>query len=255
MSQIKKYQLQEDPWSDLKAFTAARIALGKTGVSIPLKEALAFKQAHAQARDAVFSQLDLDEICLKLEKTGLPVYPLHSQATDRNVYLQRPDLGRKLHQESDFLLKSLNSQGFDICICIADGLSSLAVQQNACPLLEILIPALQTSGFKLAPLALIEQGRVAIADEVGALLKARLSIILIGERPGLTAADSLGAYLTFQPMPGLTDESRNCISNIRPEGLVKERAAAKILHLITEAFRYELTGVGLKDTESTLLSE
>ncbi len=254
MSRIKKYQLQTDPWADLKAFTAARIALGKTGVSVPLKEALAFKQAHAQARDAVFSQLDLEEICLKLEKTGLSVYTLHSQASDRNVYLQRPDLGRKLNPASEDTLKALNSQGYDICICIADGLSSLAVQQNVVPLLEILIPALKTSGFTLTPVTLIQQGRVAVADEVGTHLKARLSIILIGERPGLTAADSLGAYLTFQPMPGLTDESRNCISNIRPEGLVKDRAAAKILHLITEAFRFQLTGVGLKDTETALLS-
>ena len=249
MSRIKKYQLQSDPWSELKAFTAARIALGKTGVSVPLREALAFKQAHAEARDAVFSQLDINSLNYKIESLGLIPLALQSLAADRHIYLQRPDLGRRLNVASVDLLKAQNSPGFDVCICIADGLSSLAVQQHVTPLLQLLVPALQKKGFSIAPVSVIEQGRVAIADEVGSLLKARLSVILIGERPGLTAADSLGAYLTFQPIPGLTDESRNCISNIRPEGLVYDRAVSKIQHLISEAFRLQLTGVQLKDLE------
>lgn len=255
MSELKKYIVESDPWADLKAFTAARIALGKTGVSVPLKEAQAFKVAHAEARDAVFSQLDEDNLINNLKGLQLPILTLHSLATDRNLYLQRPDLGRRLDDLSVQILKEQESTGCDICICIADGLSSLAVQNNVRPLLEILVPALQNSRYTIAPLVIIRQGRVAVADEIGVLLKSRLSIILIGERPGLTSADSLGAYLTFQPMPGLTDESRNCISNIRPEGLVYSRAASKIQHLVAEAFRLQLTGVQLKDTEALSLSE
>jgi len=249
LSTLKKYKPAADPWTMLKAFTAARIALGKTGVSVPLKEALALRQAHAQARDAVFSQLDLSQLRKQLQSLQLPVCELHSLATDRHVYLQRPDLGRRLSRDARAMLTEHNGEGCDVCICIADGLSSLAVQLHAVPLLELLVPALQPAGYTLAPVCVIAQGRVAIADEVGALLKARLTVILIGERPGLTAADSLGAYLTFNPLPGLTDEARNCISNIRPEGLSYVRAASKILHLISEAFRLRLTGVQLKDLE------
>lgn len=255
MSELKKYIVESDPWADLKAFTAARIALGKTGVSVPLKEAQAFKMAHAEARDAVFSQLDEDDLIDSLKGLQLPRLTLHSLATDRNLYLQRPDLGRRLDDLSVKILKEQKGTGYDICICIADGLSSLAVQNNVQPLLEILVPALQNSGYTIAPLAIIRQGRVAVADEIGVLLKSRLSIILIGERPGLTSADSLGAYLTFQPRSGLTDESRNCISNIRPDGLTYNRAASKIQHLVTEAFRLQLTGVQLKDTEVLSLPE
>ncbi len=244
----------DDPLNVLKEFTAARIAIGRTGASIPLKQSLAFKLAHAHARDAVYSELDIDGITANLQQFELPVLHLHSQAAYREQYLQRPDLGRQLNEESIGQLTDRTTSGVDIAIMIADGLSAAAVNSNAVGLLKILIPQLQTAGLKLAPICLIKQGRVAIADDAGIYLNARLSIILIGERPGLSSADSMGAYLTFGPRPGLTDESRNCISNIRPHGLTFRPAAKKIFYLVQEAFKRKLSGVALKDNAG-LLSE
>ncbi|MGZ3767703.1 MAG: ethanolamine ammonia-lyase subunit EutC [Mucilaginibacter sp.] len=245
---------QDDPLSALREFTAARIGIGRTGASIPLKQSLEFKLAHAHARDAVYSELDIDKLSADLKQFDLPVLQLHSQAAYREQYLQRPDLGRLLNEESISQLNDHSFNGIDVVVVIADGLSATAVNSNAVGLLKILIPQLQSAGLKIAQLCLVKQGRVAIADDIGMHLRARLSLILIGERPGLSAADSLGAYLTFNPRPGLTDESRNCISNIRPHGLHLKPAAKKIFYLMQEALKRKLSGVGLKDNAG-LLSE
>ncbi|WP_295674343.1 ethanolamine ammonia-lyase subunit EutC [uncultured Mucilaginibacter sp.] len=235
-----------DPLTPLKEFTAARIAIGRAGTSIPMKETLQFKLAHAHARDAVYSVLDVEGLVSSLKTLNLPLLHLQSKALSRHKYLKRPDHGRQLDEASEQQLKDYN-HGYDIAIVIADGLSAEAVNENAFDLLKILVPKLQSAKLKIAPLCLVEQGRVAVGDDIGFGLNAKLSLILIGERPGLSAADSMGAYLTFGPKPGLTDESRNCISNIRPQGLKAKPAADKIFYLIMEAFKRKLSGVGLKD--------
>ena len=243
---------KDDILSSLKEFTAARIAIGRTGASIPLKQSLAFKLAHAHARDAVYSELDIDKLSADLKQFHLPVLLLHSEAVYREQYLQRPDLGRLLNANSISVIKDCAANSFDIVIIIADGLSATAVNSNAVGLLKTLIPQLLTIGFRLAPICMVKQGRVAVSDDIGLHLNAKLSLILIGERPGLSSADSMGAYLTFGPRPGLTDEVRNCISNIRPHGLTFKPAAKKIFYLIQEAFKRKLSGVGLKDNAGLL---
>ena len=249
-----KHEVQSiDPLSSLKAFTPARIAIGRVGSSIPLAESLQFKLAHAHARDAVYSTLDADGLNIRLKMFGLPVLHLHSKATTRQKYLKRPDLGRKLSEESKDELNDFSGD-YDIVIVLADGLSAAAINQNAIGLLALLLPMLTASKLKIAPLCLVEQGRVAIGDDTGYALKARFSLVLIGERPGLSSADSMGAYLTYGPTPGLTDESRNCISNIRPQGLKNKPAANKIHYLILEAFKRKLSGVALKDNAGLIRS-
>lgn len=244
---VTKTTVQADPWVLLKEFTSARIALGRTGAAVPLTELLNFKLAHAHAKDAVFSSLDKSLLSASMQKIGLEVYYTESKAKNRNEYLQRPDFGRRLSETSAQQLKEISKKGFDISVIIADGLSASAVNQHAVPLLSLLIPQLQSESLTVAPIVLVEQGRVAIADEIGSLLQARLSLILIGERPGLSSPDSMGAYLTYRPKPGLTDESRNCISNIYPSGLSYMEAAQKIIYLIRASIRLQLTGVKLKD--------
>jgi ethanolamine ammonia-lyase small subunit len=235
-----------DPLASLKEFTTARIAIGRVGVSIPLKQSLEFKLAHAHARDAVYSTLDNEKLTDSLRIFDLPVLQLHSNAINRSKYLKRPDLGRQLNDESEEHLKDYNT-GADVVIIIADGLSATAVNENAHGLLHILMPMLSAAKFKLAPICLVEQGRVAIGDHIAHGLNAKLSMLLIGERPGLSSADSMGVYLTYNPLPGLTDESRNCVSNIRPQGLTNKPAADKIFYLVNEAFKRKLSGIGLKD--------
>jgi len=246
-----------DPWASLRAFTPARIALGRTGTAIPLQEVLQFRMAHAHARDAVHSLLDTDTLIAALQVFSLPVNLLQSQAADRYTYLQRPDKGRRLNESSINLLSSFGNDGSQkaVAIILADGLSATAVNRNAIPLLEVLLPMLQQSGIALTPLSIVQQGRVAIGDEVGSLLKATLTVVLIGERPGLSSPDSLGIYLTYRPQVGLTDEARNCISNVRPGGLSYQAAADKLYWLIQEAFRIQLSGVGLKDQAGSLLTK
>lgn len=239
--------VQADDWQSLKAFTSARIALGKTGVSVPLRESLAFRLAHAHAKDAVYSDLDKAGLQQSLEAVGLPVYTLQSLATSRDQYLQRPDLGRRLSEESTGALRQLDLPPADLSIILADGLSATALNENAAPVVRLLAERARKAGYSLAPLTLVEQGRVAISDEIGSLLRAKIAVILIGERPGLSAFDSLGAYLTFAPQPGLTDERRNCVSNIRQQGLSAEMAVEKIMYLVQEAFRLQISGVTLKD--------
>jgi ethanolamine ammonia-lyase small subunit len=230
----------------LRDFTAARIALGRVGSSIPLKESLEFKLAHAHARDAVYSALDIDSLLADLEIFDLPVLHLQSQAANRHKYLKRPDYGRQLSEDSLLLLNDYKTES-DVAIVIADGLSAVAVNENSFKLLKLLVPNLIASKLTIAPICLVEQGRVAVGDDIAHTLNARFSVVLIGERPGLSAADSMGAYLTYNPRPGLTDESRNCISNIRRQGLTHKSAADKIFYLINEAFKRKLSGVKLKD--------
>jgi ethanolamine ammonia-lyase small subunit len=242
-----------EPLKALQEFTSARIAIGRVGTSIPLKQSLEFKLAHAHARDAVYSELDINNLSDLLQQFNLSVLHLQSLVNHRRQYLQRPDLGRRLNTASVKLL-SEHSADTDIAIIIADGLSATAVNENVYGLLLVLIPLLTAVNFKLAPLSLVEQGRVAIGDDIGNGLRTKLSLMLIGERPGLSSADSLGAYLTYSPKPGLTDEMRNCVSNIRPGGLSYKNAAKKIFYLINEAFKRKLSGVALKDNTGLLES-
>ena len=241
----------DDFLEPLKEFTAARIAIGRTGASIPIKQSLSFNLAHAHARDAVYSELDPEGLTKAMDEFGLPVLLLHSKAAYREQYLQRPDLGRQLNEESVSLLADYHRHN-DIVIIIGDGLSATAVNRNSTSLLKILIPQLQSAGLKLAPICLVKQARVAVADDIGSQSGSALSIILIGERPGLSAADSMGVYLTYDPRPGLTDECRNCISNIRVHGLSAKQASKKIFYLVQEAFRRKISGVALKDDAGLL---
>ncbi|MVN74980.1 ethanolamine ammonia-lyase subunit EutC [Hymenobacter sp. HMF4947] len=241
-----------DPWAGLQAFTAARIALGRSGTSVPLGAALAFKLAHAHARDAVYSQLNTSELLATIPSLQLPTLQVRSRAQNRQEYLQRPDWGRQLSEESRAQLREQARGSCDVAIILADGLSATAINDHAGPLLGLLVPLLRQAGFQLGPIMLAEQARVAIGDEIGQLLGARLTLVLIGERPGLSAPHSLGAYFTYGPRPGLTDEARNCVSNIRPEGLPYPAAATKLFYLVQEALRRQLSGVGLKDQSDLL---
>jgi ethanolamine ammonia-lyase small subunit len=254
-SEITKKIIREDPWQSLKSFTQARIALGKTGVAVPLSEVLSFRLSHAHARDAVFSGMKTDKLREGFHQFNLPVHELQSLAGNRVVYLQRPDHGRKLDTGSIQILRQYQQSAFDIVIIIADGLSGAAVNSHAVLLLEQVFALLQKKSFSIAPLIIVQQGRVAIADEIGQLLNAKLSLILIGERPGLTTSESLGAYITYQPKSGLTDESRNCISNIHSGGLSYETAARKIVYLIRFAIELKLSGIGLKEDERLFLNK
>ncbi|WP_018622507.1 ethanolamine ammonia-lyase subunit EutC [Spirosoma luteum] len=252
MSEQKKTGLESDEWDALKAYTDARIALGKTGVSIPLRESLLFRLAHAHAKDAVYSRLNIARLEADLASTGLPMYSVHSQAENRDIYLQRPDLGRLLDELSTKRLQDINSAPADICLIVADGLSATAIHKNAGPVVTLLVEQVRKAGYSLAPIVLVEQGRVAITDAIGELLRPRLAIMLVGERPGLSSFDSMGAYITYAPQPGLTDERRNCLSNIREQGLTHIMAVNKLMYIIQSAFRLQLTGVALKDNGGLL---
>jgi ethanolamine ammonia-lyase small subunit len=236
-----------DPWTDLRRHTAARIALGRAGASLPTAEWLRFAQAHALARDAVHQPYDSAALASALQAQAFETLTLESAAPDRATYLRRPDLGRRLSGRSAALLAGVAGDGCDVAIVIGDGLSARAAQSHALQLLLELRPRLEAAGLGLGPLALVHQCRVALGDEVGAALRARAVLVLIGERPGLSSPDSLGAYLTWAPRAGLADALRNCVSNIRPEGLAYGLAAHKITWLLAMARRAGGTGVQLKD--------
>ncbi len=244
----------ENPWERLRAFTDARIGLGRAGVSLPTRKLLEFQLAHAQAQDAVHCPLDVDGLACELQEAfELAQAPqrLHSQAQDRAMYLQRPDYGRRLNEASRERLQTAapSTPRVDLAVVLVDGLSALAVQQNAKPFLKALYRQLEqdSNAWEMAPLTIVEQGRVAIGDEVGALLNADAVLVMIGERPGLSSPDSLGLYMTWAPAPGLKDDRRNCISNVRPAGLAMEEAARRLLLLLKEARERQLSGVKLKD--------
>lgn len=245
--------VQTNPWEALRRHTAARIALGRVGASLPTVEVLRLGLAHAQARDAVQRPLDFAALHAALAADGWPVLRVHSQARDRQTYLLRPDLGRRLREDDDAQLRTQPAAA-ELVIVVADGLSSSAVQQHAQPLLAALRPRFDTDWTR-TPVVLAEQGRVAIGDEIGAALHARLVAVLIGERPGLSSPASLGVYLTYAPRKGRMDSERNCISNVRPEGLVYVQAAHKLAYLCQAALHRQLTGIHLKDDSQLLLSE
>ncbi len=281
----------ENSWRFLRQFTDARIAQGRTGVSVPTDALLAFQLDHAKAQDAVHLPLDsaklrteLSTLCRvkehalaneEVNKTAekkanqivdkavdnlgeaLPMI-LHSQAEGRDQYLQRPDLGRCLAAESQQRLQALQVHTpatHDLAVVVVDGLSSLAVSRHAQPMIKALYEQLQVDeqDWQLAPLTIVEQGRVAVGDEVGALLSARAVLVLIGERPGLSSPDSLGLYLTWAPEPGLNDACRNCISNVRAAGLAYDEAVSKLLYLLRESRRRQLSGVDLKERAESIV--
>ncbi|MBR0796004.1 ethanolamine ammonia-lyase subunit EutC [Bradyrhizobium jicamae] len=239
-----------DGLASLRRFTPARIALGRSGSGQLTATSLRFLLDHARARDTVHATLDFDSIGRSLRASGWSIVAVRSAAADRAEYLRRPDLGRRLSRTGRLAI-DCQQRGADIAIVAADGLSASAIEINLLPLLDHLRRLLSVQGRTIGPLVLVEQGRVAIGDEIGELLDARLVVVLIGERPGLSAADSLGAYMTWQPRIGTMDSSRNCISNIRPAGLSAEDAAAQIVGTIELAFRHAVTGVQLNDLRGT----
>jgi ethanolamine ammonia-lyase small subunit len=245
-------QVPPDPWADLRRHTPARIGLGRSGVAMPTAEVLRFAAAHAQARDAVQVPLDIAALEAQLRASGWRCIAVSSRASTRGEYLRRPDLGRRLAPANAAALQGLAAGEVDLALVLGDGLSAAAVQRHAPPLLAALRAALGDA-LTLSPLVIATQARVALADEIGALLHARAALILLGERPGLSSPDSLGAYLTHAPAVGCTDAQRNCVSNIRPEGLAPEAAAQRIAWLLREALRRGISGIALKDASATAL--
>lgn len=260
----KDSRIIENKWDFLKKYTDARIALGRVGVSIPTRHLLDFQLAHAQAQDAVHLALDTKELLKQLATLDVKnlffgdnlTVSLHSKAETRTIYLQRPDLGRVLNSSSKELLiknsKNNTSSEYDLSIVIVDGLSSLAIKENAFKYIEVLLQELKKDDkqWNLSSLTVVQQGRVAIGDEIGEILKSKLTLVLIGERPGLSSPDSLGLYLTWRAKIGLSDVHRNCISNIRADGLSYSEAVRKTMYLLKEARKLELSGINLKDRTS-----
>ena len=238
-----------DPWTALRAHTPARIALGRAGGSLPTAARLDFLLAHARARDAVQATLDARSLGEALAGAGIPHASAATRAHDRASYLARPDLGRRLDEASRRELEARVPAwgGRDLAVIVSDGLSAPAAQRHAVPTLAPLLARLTAAGWSVAPVLIIPFARVKLQDELGTLLRCRLSLILLGERPGLGAADSLGAYLTFAPGNGRTDADRNCVSNIRPEGLPPAAAAHRLAGLLLAAARLGLSGTGLKE--------
>lgn len=238
--------VHQNPWQSLRQFTRARIALGRAGHSQTTDALLAFGLAHAQARDAVHQPLARDAVERALADAGFDPVPVHSAAPDRLHYLRRPDLGRRLDDDSGARLDRARADApFDVVFVIADGLSSLAAQRHAVPVLQAVRERLPD--WRIGPVVVAEQARVALGDEIGERLNARQIVMLIGERPGLSSPDSLGLYLTHAPRPGRTDAERNCISNVRPEGLPYEQAASRLVFLLRGAAQLGCSGVRLKD--------
>ncbi len=240
-----------DPWVELRRHTPARIALGRSGTSLPTAEVLRFAAAHAQARDAVHVPLDGAALLAALDADGWTALQVSSRAATRGDYLRRPDLGRRLVPPDADRVQRLASGSVDLAVVLADGLSATAAQRHGLPLLRALRAALDGAALRWAPVVVATQARVALGDEIGALLNASVVLILIGERPGLSAPDSLGAYLTHAPEIGRVDAERNCVSNIRPDGLAPERAALRVAWLVNEALRRRVSGVALKDDSGT----
>jgi len=232
-----------DPWQALRRHTPARLALGRAGTSLPTAEVLRFAAAHARARDAVHTPLDVAALEADLRARGFGVARAASRAATRAEYLARPDLGRRLAGDAGPVPEAPPP----LCVVIGDGLCAVAAQAHAAPLVEALRGLLEPAGVPLAEVVVATQARVALGDEIGAGRGAALVLVLLGERPGLSSPDSLGAYLTHDPRPGRADSERNCVSNIRPEGLPVAAAAARLAWLVREALRRRVTGIGLKD--------
>jgi len=237
-------ELEQSFWGALRGLTAARIGLRRAGASLATAPLLEFKLAHARARDAVHETLDAERLLAELAPLGVAAKAVASAAENRQRFLLRPDLGRRLADGAEDVLATLRGT-YDVAFVIADGLSARAVQAHAAPVLAAVLP--QLPDWRIAPLVIVRHGRVAVGDEVAAALGAQSVAILIGERPGLSAPDSMGAYLTWQPGPETTDAERNCISNIRPEGIGYAEAAAKLAQLLNVMRTLRLSGVRLKD--------
>ncbi|MBO9702190.1 MAG: ethanolamine ammonia-lyase subunit EutC [Sporocytophaga sp.] len=237
--------IEEEFWNNLKRFTNARIGLRNSGTSISTADQLKFQLSFAEAKDAVHKELDEALICEQFAGQGLPMYFMQSQINNKFQFLYRPDLGRKLSASSVSLLNNLNTQPSDIAFVICDGLSPTAIHHHAFKFLTEFMS--KNIAYTYSSLSVVRYGRVAIGDEIGFLLKAKLVVVLIGERPGLSAPDSMGIYFTYNPKPGLTDESRNCISNIHKNGLSYSQASEKLSVLVCESLKRKISGVYLKD--------
>jgi ethanolamine ammonia-lyase small subunit len=250
-----KPTLIHDPWGQLKSFTRARIALGRVGSSLPTQEVLNFGLSHAMARDAVHLALDVNALATQIKQLGFNVTQVHSRAPDRASYLLRPDWGRRLDEASlNVLHEAKPAHPIDFLLVVGDGLSSLAVERHVVPFIAE-VQKIVPQHWVLGDVVIASQARVAIADEIGSTLGARMVAMLIGERPGLSSPDSLGLYLTYQPKVGCSDADRNCISNVRPEGLNYAAAAKKLIWLAVEAMRLQVSGVALKDESDAVQIE
>jgi ethanolamine ammonia-lyase small subunit len=241
------------PLAALRGLTPARVGLGRAGASLPTDALLAFTLDHARARDAVHAAFDAPHLAAGLAGLGLQVVEVSSQAQSRRDYLRRPDLGRMLDADSRRTLEQQNGSANEVVIVIGDGLSPAAVNIHAVELVRQLASRLTEAGISLGHVVVASGARVALGDEIGVVLGARMVVMLIGERPGLSAPDSLGAYLTFAPRIGLTDEKRNCVSNIHSAGLSYDEAAFKIAWLVREGIARGITGVALKDESGAAL--
>ena len=253
MSAAPRASVTDDPWSHLAGLTPARIALGHAGCGLPTREVLKFALAHAQARDAVHTPFAVDRLKPAIRGLGFETLTVASAAASRDIYLRRPDLGRRLKPDSRAMLEARTASAVDLALVIADGLSAAAVHAQAVPLLAAFRPLMEQAGWRAAPVVIACEARVALGDEIGALMRARAVVLLVGERPGLSSPDSLGIYLTFAPRVGRTDAERNCLSNIREQGLAHKVAAVKLAWLIREAFRRQVTGIDLKDDSDRAL--
>ncbi len=249
--ETKAVAADADLWTDLRRLTAARIGLARSGASLATAPLLAFKLAHAQARDAVHAELDAPNLAAELVRHGLPVLTLSSAAPDKQTYLMRPDLGRALAQ-ADIQTVAAAAGRYDLVFVVSDGLSARAVQSHAAPVVAATLSLLRREDWRVAPLVIVRRGRVAVGDAVAERLGAACVVVLIGERPGLSAPDSMGAYLTYRPGAQTTDADRNCISNIRPDGTGYADAAVKLAHFIDAMRKHRLSGVRLKDTSDRL---
>ncbi len=257
MDKDKRSEIALDPWHSLTQFTSARIALGRAGMSLPTRACLEFQLAHALARDAVNIPLDFPTLAQKVSALGYQTLTVQTQAENQAMYLQRPDLGRVLSATAiDSLQQRHTNLQTDAVVVVADGLSSKAIEQHAIIFLTSLLPELQTQGYSLPPICLVKHGRVAIGDAIAEHFAARLCIVLIGERPGLSSPDSMGIYFTYQAKSGIsTDADRNCISNIHHNGLGYQNALKKLLFLIHEAEKLQLSGVNLKDETTYVMPD
>ena len=240
----KNNYFQKDPWQELRSLSRARIALGNTGGSLPTKEVLNFQEDHAFTKDAIYSDLKIEELKRALGEFDLPVFLFDTKVSDRKEYLKRPDLGKKLADPKS----SGKNNDFDILFILTDGLAADAINERAIPLLQEILPKLKVN-YNIG-LCLVKYGRVAISDEIASTLKTTFTVVLIGERPGLSSPKSLGIYTTYEPKPGTTDERRNCISNIHENGLSIEKASDLLQYFIEESFRRKLSGVKLKSGSS-----
>lgn len=251
LSLVPKQDAATDPWAGLRRYTAARIALGRAGGSQRTDTVLDFRVSHARARDAVLAPFDVEAVERGFAAAGLATHRLSTGVADKRTYLVRPDLGRRLDEASRAGLATLAAAWGrrDLVILVSDGLAAQAAERHAIETTVLLASHLTKVGWTLYPVLLAPLGRVKLQDEVGELLGARHSLMLLGERPGLGTPDSLGAYLTHRPRAGCTDADRNCVSNIRPEGFPPAQAARKLAHLLVESARLGVSGVALKDTQ------